>query len=117
MDRCHNLCRAIFLSEGRRGRPDDTLEEFLFSHPLGKPMDHYAMFNPDNQMPGKHGQLFSCTDIAVRRDFFEQMMDDYYTARGWDLETGIFTEERLRSLDLADLLPELKIKGFVKEAG
>ena len=116
-ERCANLCRAIYLREGRRGRPDDTLEEFLFSRPLGKPMDHYAMFNPDNHMPGKHGQLFSCTDVAVRRDFFEQIMEDYYTARGWDLAMGIFTEEGLRSLDLADLIPELTIKGFVRETG
>jgi aldehyde:ferredoxin oxidoreductase len=42
-------------------------------------------------------------------------MDDYYKARGWDLEMGLFTKEGLTNLGLADLIPELEAKGFVKE--
>jgi len=40
-------------------------------------------------------------------------MDDYYTARGWDLETGLFTRNGLLDLDLADMIPELEEKGFL----
>jgi aldehyde:ferredoxin oxidoreductase len=28
------------------------------------------------------------------------MLDEYYEARGWDVETGLPTEEKLRELDL-----------------
>ncbi|MCK5009386.1 MAG: hypothetical protein KAS98_02790 [Deltaproteobacteria bacterium] len=31
-------------------------------------------------------------------------MDDYYKARGWDLETGLFTRKRLKDLDLEDIV-------------
>ena len=40
-------------------------------------------------------------------------MDDYYTARGWDVTTGLFTKERLRDLDLEDFVDEFHEKGFV----
>jgi aldehyde:ferredoxin oxidoreductase len=33
-ERAVNLCRAIYLREGRRGREDDKLEEFNFTSPL-----------------------------------------------------------------------------------
>jgi aldehyde:ferredoxin oxidoreductase len=116
-ERCANLCRAIRLREGRRGRVDDVLEEFNFTRPLTEPEPHYAIFNPESQMPGKDGIIFSCAGATVRRDFFEQMMDDYYRARGWHLESGLFTAERLLRLNLADLMPELETRGLVKEVG
>jgi aldehyde:ferredoxin oxidoreductase len=30
----------------------------------------------------------------------EPMLDDYYRLRGWDLETGLPTEKKIRSLSL-----------------
>jgi aldehyde:ferredoxin oxidoreductase len=116
-ERCANLCRAIYLREGRRGRVDDVLEGFNYSRPLSEPPAHYAIFNPDNKLPGKDGSIFSRTGATIKRDFFEQIMDDYYKARDWDSETGLFSKEGLNSLDLADLIPELKTEGFVKETG
>lgn len=80
---------------------------------MGGEFDSYAMINPDYKMPGKEGQLFTAT--TVNRDYFKQVMDDYYRVRGWDVETGLFTTEVLTNLDLTDLIPELEEKGFLKE--
>jgi len=114
-ERCVNLCRAIYLREGRRGRSDDVLEEFNFTQPMGEEMGPFGMFNPENKMPGKEGKIFSCMGATVNREFFKHIMDDYYRARGWDLETGLFTRKGLVTLDLGDLVPELKAMGFLKD--
>ncbi len=39
-------------------------------------------------------------------------MDDYYRARGWDVRTGIPTQEKVQQLDLEDVAEELKRKGM-----
>lgn len=112
-ERCVNLCRAIYLREGRRGRVDDVLEEFNFSRPLQKQDPPVGLFNPELMLPGKDCKNFSCMGATVNRNFFKKVMDDYYKTRGWDLETGLFTKERLNDLDLGDLIPELEVKGFL----
>ena len=38
---------------------------------------------------------------------FSRLLDEFYTARGWDLDFGWPTPERLRELGLAALVPEL----------
>ena len=72
-----------------------------------------GLFNPELMMPGKNGNLFSCKESTVKKDAFKKIMDDYYTARGWDLGTGLFTRNGLQELDLADMIPELEEKGFL----
>jgi aldehyde:ferredoxin oxidoreductase len=64
-------------------------------------------------MPGKDGRLFTCKGTVVKRDIFKKVMDDYYTARGWDVKTGLLTETGLRKLDLQDMIPELAGRGFL----
>ena len=44
----------------------------------------------------------------VDRSGFLKLMDEYYSARGWDLELGWPTEELLTSLALDELIPELR---------
>ena len=112
-ERCVNLCRAIHLREGRRGRKDDVLEAFNFTHPLQKQDPPIGLFNPEYLMPGKNGELFTRKGSTVKRDVFDQVMDDYYRARGWDPTTGLFRKKELNSLGLSDLIPELEAKGFV----
>ena len=68
-------------------------------------------------MPGKNGNLFSCKGSTVKKDVFKKIMDDYYKARGWDLETGLFTRNGLQDLDLADIIPELEEKGLLVVTG
>jgi aldehyde:ferredoxin oxidoreductase len=42
---------------------------------------------------------------------FEMMLDEYYTLRGWDKETGIPTRAKLKSVGLEDLADELERMG------
>ena len=112
-ERCANLCRAIYLREGRRGRIDDVLEEFNFTHPLQMQDPPVGLFNPELMMPGKNGKLFTCKGATVKRDIFKRVMDDYYNARGWDIATGFFTKVGLKNLDLEDIIPKLEEKGFL----
>lgn len=112
-ERCANLCRAIYLREGRRGRIDDVLEEFNFTRPLQMQDPPVGLFNPELMMPGKNGKLFTCKGATVKRDIFQRVMDDYYNARGWDIETGLFTKVGLKNLDLEDIIPKLEEKGFL----
>ena len=57
--------------------------------------------------------LFTCKGATVKRDIFQRVMDDYYNARGWDIETGLFTKVGLKNLDLEDIIPKLEEKGFL----
>lgn len=77
-ERVHNLCRAFNVREGFT-RSDDTLPERLMTEPI-----------PAG--PSK-GALITAAD-------FNTMLDEYYTARGWDLRTGVPTREKLRELGL-----------------
>lgn len=112
-ERCANLCRAIYLREGRRGRSDDVLEEFNFTRPLMVQDPPVGLFNPEFMMPGKDGELFSGKGGVVKRGVFERVMDDYYRERQWDIETGLFTRAGLERLSLGTLIPELEERGFI----
>ncbi|MHB1654717.1 MAG: aldehyde ferredoxin oxidoreductase C-terminal domain-containing protein, partial [Desulfitobacteriaceae bacterium] len=41
------------------------------------------------------------------------MLDEYFKARGWDVETGIPTEGTLRRLDLEAVIDKFKAKGLL----
>jgi aldehyde:ferredoxin oxidoreductase len=47
---------------------------------------------------------------------FNQMLDEYYEERGWDIETGIPTKEKLTELGMADIAADLEKRGFIKES-
>lgn len=109
-ERCANLCRAIYLREGRHGRVDDVLEEFNFTRPLQEQAPPVGLFNAELVMPGKNGGLFSRKGGTVSREMFTKIMDDFYEARGWDVATGLPTRQRLTELDLTDVIQELALK-------
>ncbi len=115
-ERCANLCRAIYLREGRRGRIDDCLDEFNFSRPLQDQPPPVGLFNPELMVPGRGGELFSRKGSILTRDTFNKVMDDYYQARQWDVETALFTSKGLERLKLGDLIPELKAMGFLADS-
>jgi aldehyde:ferredoxin oxidoreductase len=114
-ERSANLCRAIYLREGRQGRADDTLEEFNFTVPLEDQDPPVGLFNPDLLVPGKNGEIVSRKGAVVERDDFKKMMDEYYTVRGWDVDTGLQKKQTLEDLQLSDIIPELKDKGLISE--
>jgi aldehyde:ferredoxin oxidoreductase len=43
----------------------------------------------------------------------EKMFDDYYDERGWDIEKGIPTREKLEELGLKDVADDLEEGGYL----
>jgi aldehyde:ferredoxin oxidoreductase len=82
-ERSWNMKRCFNVREGMR-RKDDRLPGI--------------MFQPLMDGPAK-GQCFH--DL-------EGMLDEYYGAMGWDRATGIPTQERLITLDMADIAAALR---------
>lgn len=82
-ERVYNLERAFNVREGF-GRKDDTLPERF-------------LYETCQRAPCK-GQIFE----------LDKLLDDYYTARGWDLKTGIPTRKKLEELGLQSVAEELE---------
>lgn len=85
-ERINNLATAFNVREGF-SRKDDTLPERLMTEPLkgGASKGHY-----------------------ISKDDLNQMLDDYYSARGWDLATGAPTRTKLTELGLAYAAEQLE---------
>ena len=84
-ERVNNLAKAFNIREGFT-RADDTFPERLMTEPL--------------KDGASKGQLISKDDLKT-------MLDEYYTDRGWNPETGVPTRAKLTDLGLgyvADLL-------------
>ena len=84
-ERINNLARAFNVREGFT-RADDALPERLMVEPLqsGHSKGHF-----------------------ISKDDLKQMLDEYYTVRGWDLDTGIPTREKLMELNLGYVADQL----------
>ncbi len=68
-------------------RDDDTLPERLMTEPL------------------KEG---SSKGQVISKDDLKQMLDEYYTERGWDINTGAPTREKLKELGLGYVADAMK---------
>ena len=106
--RSFNLMRAILVREGQSGRDRDTIEEFNYTVPLKGDWG-----NPECLVPGRDGDPFSRKGMVVDRDKFEEMKDEFYRIRGWDVKTGFQTRECLEGLDLADVADQLAESGLL----
>jgi aldehyde:ferredoxin oxidoreductase len=84
-ERINNLARAFNVREGF-GRADDTLPERIRTEPI--------------KAGASKGQVVSTEDL-------NQMLDEYYTERGWDIKTGIPTREKLVELGLGYVADDL----------
>jgi len=107
-ERVFNLQRAIQGREGRVGRNDDTLDEFNFTEGIEVEEGFFGLFNPEFMLPGTEDKLTSRKGMVVERDKFEKMMDEYYHLRGWDVETGLQKKQKLGTLSLSEIIPELE---------
>jgi aldehyde:ferredoxin oxidoreductase len=87
-ERINNLARAFNVREGFT-RDDDTLPDRLMTEPV--------------KDGASKGQLISPEDL-------KQMLDEYYTERGWDLETGIPSRTKLAELGLGYVADRINSK-------
>lgn len=109
-ERVFNLQRAIHIREGHKGREDDCLEEFNFNIPLKGDFG-----NPGCIVPGKYGEVHSRKGMVVERDKFEQMKDEYYQIRGWDVLTGFQKRAKLEELGLEGVADKLASEGLLAQ--
>lgn len=86
-ERVNNLARAFNVREGF-SRADDTFPERLMTEPL--------------KAGNSKGQVISRADL-------DQMLDEYYSLRGWDVETGKPTRSKLVDLGLTYVADELGV--------
>jgi aldehyde:ferredoxin oxidoreductase len=87
-ERINNLARAFNVREGFT-RADDTFPERLMTEPL--------------QKGASKGHFISREDL-------NGMLDEYYTVRGWNLDTGIPTRKKLLELNLGYVADQLGVK-------
>ncbi len=84
-ERINNLARAFNVREGF-GRKDDVLPERIMTEPL-------------SAGPSK-GHYINKTDL-------DRMLDEYYEARGWSIDTGVPTRAKLEELGLSNTADQL----------
>jgi aldehyde:ferredoxin oxidoreductase len=106
-ERIFVLNRAIVLREGRNGREDDNLPEFHFLEREEPISDGFGMRNPELFLPGKDDEIISRKGKAVDREKFEQLKDEYYQLRGWDISTGLLKKDSLEKIDLEEVIKPL----------
>ncbi len=85
-ERLWNLERAFNTREGFSRRDDYLPERFIKESVKNGPIK---------------GQIYE----------MDQMLDDYYEARGWDKDTGVATRKKLESLDLKFVADDLEKMG------
>lgn len=107
-ERVFNLQRAILVREGHKGREDDTIPETDYTVPL-----RLEFGNPDGLLPGEGGEAISRNGAVVDREKFEEMKDEYYQLRGWDVKTGLQTKTKLEELGLHDIAEALEARGLL----
>jgi len=91
-ERVSNLYKIINVREGF-SREDDEFPEAWF-----KPI-----MTPEG--PATMKDYYKTREII--RDDAHQLLDDYYDERGWDIETGIPTQEKLKELGLEEYIKDL----------
>ncbi|MFO7958895.1 MAG: aldehyde ferredoxin oxidoreductase family protein [Candidatus Brocadiia bacterium] len=91
-ERIMNVERAYIVREGIR-REDDTLPDRFLNEPLPE----------------------ECGESAGSVVEIEPMLNEYYEARNWDIETGIPNIEKLEDLGLHEIAEEFKNKGIIKK--
>jgi len=84
-ERIYNLARAFCIREGVN-RDADILPPRLMEDPL-----------PEGPAEG----------MVIERETLEKMKDAYYNFRGWDPKTGYPTPEKLKELDLEEIIQDI----------
>ena len=106
-----NMQRAVLLRQGWDGRNDDQLMDYYFTQPLKK---GELFCDPECIVPGKNGEITSVEGRMFDRQDFENLKDEYYELRGWDVETGLLKASTLKEFDLEDIAEDLAERGLLK---
>jgi aldehyde:ferredoxin oxidoreductase len=106
--RIFNTQRADQIRDGHRGRKDDMLDEFHFT--IGIKTD---FINENCLVPGKDGEVLSRKGMTLDKGEFENMKEEYYRLRNWDVATGLPTRNSLETLDLKGVADGLEKEGML----
>ena len=91
--RLHNVQKAFNTLHTGHTRQDDRPPRRLFDEPV---------------------QTGPAAGAALDRERWERLLDDYYTAKGWDLTSGWQTGASLQALGLAEVAMKLKTPGRLR---
>ncbi len=91
-DRIHNVGKAYNTLHARLARRDDSPAARFFDEPI---------------------RSGSRAGTVLDRRRWDQLLDEYYTEKGWDSATGQQLERRLCDLGLADVAGDLKTAGML----
>lgn len=108
-ERVFNQQRAALVRDGRRGRKDDRLPEVMHTQPLPS-----ASIDPDCLVPDRDGNAVSRVGAVLDRNDFERMKSEHYELRGWDINSGLQSREKLEELGLRDVADELEGRGLMR---
>lgn len=89
-ERSWNLLRAMNVKEGFDRKDDKFPKSWLMPLKWG---------GKEIFLKSPHG------DRPATREDLENLLDDYYDERGWDIKSGIPPEQKLGALGLKDLMP------------
>jgi len=98
-DRIWNLYKALNVREGFSRKDDRFPPRWL--EPLKAPS-------------GEEIILRDCLGRPLSADDLERLLDDYYDERGWEVESGIPTREKLMDLGLSDIVRDFEKQGIFK---
>jgi len=97
-ERAWNILKAANVREGFTRKDDRFPDKFLEPLKAGDKEIRLMNYNRTKELT---------------RDDVEKMFDDYYDERGWDIEKGIPTKQKLEDLDLKDVATDLEKGGFI----
>ncbi|MDY6910952.1 MAG: aldehyde ferredoxin oxidoreductase C-terminal domain-containing protein [Chloroflexota bacterium] len=99
-ERTWNVIKALNTREGRT-RKDDKMPERVLDEKLKWAGKELPLMD--------YGQTKELTEADV-----EELLDGYYDERGWDLEKGLPTKQKLTELGLQKMAEDLEKRGLIK---
>ena len=84
----------------------------MFFAPLGRESQEKTMSSPRDGFE-KTVHLDYYEKVEITRDIAYGLLDDYYDERGWDVEKGVPTKEKLIELGLRDVAEDLEKLGIL----
>lgn len=98
-ERVWNLQKAANVREGFTRKDDEWPERWL-NEPI--------KYEKGDMWLQNYNKTKRITKVEA-----EQLLDDYYDERGWDIKAGIPTKDKLVSLGLADVAQDLEKRGLL----